>query len=57
MDQDAGEIREAIDQTRDDIGQTLQAIGQKADIKGVRPRKWPKSGTPSRSQRQRSKPS
>ena len=33
MDQDTGEIREAIDQTRDDIGQTLQAIGHKADIK------------------------
>jgi methyl-accepting chemotaxis protein len=33
MAQDASEIREAIEQTRDDIGETLQAIGQKTDVK------------------------
>jgi Protein of unknown function (DUF3618) len=31
--EDAAQIREAIDQTRGDIGETLQAIGQKADLK------------------------
>lgn len=34
MAQDPGQIREAIDQTRADIGETVQAIGDKADIKG-----------------------
>ncbi|HTT92945.1 MAG TPA: DUF3618 domain-containing protein [Acidimicrobiales bacterium] len=33
MAQDASEIREAIEQTRENIGETLQAIGQKADVK------------------------
>ena len=33
MAQDASEIREAIEQTRDEIGETVQAIGQKADVK------------------------
>ena len=33
MATDANEIREAIEQTRGDIGDTLQAIGHKADIK------------------------
>jgi uncharacterized protein YoxC len=33
MAQDASEIREAIEQTRDEIGETIQAIGEKADVK------------------------
>jgi methyl-accepting chemotaxis protein len=33
MAQDAGEIRETIEQTRDEIAETLQAIGEKADLK------------------------
>jgi Protein of unknown function (DUF3618) len=33
MAQDASEIREAIERTRDDIGETIQAIGEKADVK------------------------
>jgi hypothetical protein len=33
MVEDAGQIREAIEQTRDDIGHTLQAIGYQVDVK------------------------
>ncbi len=33
MAQEPSEIREAIEQTRDEIGETVQAIGQKADVK------------------------
>jgi Protein of unknown function (DUF3618) len=33
MAQDESEIRQAIEQTRDNIGETLQAIGHKADVK------------------------
>jgi hypothetical protein len=32
MVEDAGQIREAIKQTRDDIGHTLQAIRYKVDV-------------------------
>jgi DNA-binding ferritin-like protein len=31
--QDANEIRQAIEQARDDIAETVQAIGEKADVK------------------------
>ncbi len=34
MAEDPGQIREAIEQTRADIGETVQAIGDKADVKG-----------------------
>ncbi len=34
MAEDPGQIREAIAQTRADIGETVQAIGEKADVKG-----------------------
>ncbi len=34
MAEDPGQIREAIEQTRADISETVQAIGQKADVKG-----------------------
>ncbi len=33
MAEDASEIRQAIERTRDDIGDTIQAIGEKADVK------------------------
>jgi Protein of unknown function (DUF3618) len=33
MAQDASEIREAIEKTRDEIGETIRAIGEKADVK------------------------
>lgn len=33
MAEDTSEIREAIEQTRDEIGDTIQAIGEKADVK------------------------
>jgi hypothetical protein len=32
--QDPGEIRAAIDQTRQEIGDTIEALGRKADLKG-----------------------
>jgi Protein of unknown function (DUF3618) len=35
MAEDLGQIREAIEQTRADIGETVQAIAQKADVKGA----------------------
>ncbi len=34
MAEDPGQIREAIEQTRAGIGETVQAIGDKADVKG-----------------------
>ena len=34
MAEDPGQIRVAIEQTRADIGETVQAIGDKPDIKG-----------------------
>jgi hypothetical protein len=34
MAEDPGQIRAAIEQTRADIGETVQAIGDKPDIKG-----------------------
>jgi Protein of unknown function (DUF3618) len=33
MAEDTAEIREAIEQTREEIGDTIQAIGEKADVK------------------------
>ena len=33
MAEDPGEIREAIAQTREDLAQTIQALGEKADVK------------------------
>jgi uncharacterized protein DUF3618 len=39
MAEDPGQIREAIEQTRADIGETVQAIGDKADVKGRTARK------------------
>ena len=33
MAEDASKVREAIDQTRNEIGETIQAIGEKVDVK------------------------
>lgn len=33
MAQDPGQIREAIEETRADIARTMEALGQKADVK------------------------
>lgn len=34
MAEDSGEIRAAIEETRSEIADTVQALGQKADVKG-----------------------
>ena len=34
MAEDTSQIREAIEETRSDIAETMQALGEKADIKG-----------------------
>lgn len=34
MAEDPGQIREAIDETRAEIAETMQALGEKADVKG-----------------------
>ena len=34
MAQSPGEIREAVEQTRQQIGETVQAIAEKTDVKG-----------------------
>ena len=34
MDQEPDQIRQAIEDTREDLADTIEALGQKADVKG-----------------------
>ncbi len=43
MAQDPGEIREAIEHTRQEIGETVQAIAEKTDVKARASKKMAES--------------